>query len=230
VFDDSVADLSYMRLVIPRRPAGDGEAAVFRSPRLRARAAVEPIMAVSYADSVVERLHGPRRVRLPCTSQGVQRMPRSAVGVSVLLLVSLATACSAPPAAHVASKRVEAPKPAQTVAEANSTGLPAWACTLEGYEAFFEVFVRQADQRAARTLPGAAIDKLDIAMRDNSWVLASKPDTLLDIDERRDGDRFTVSAKPVERDENDEVVKVLGPARTYAFRHVDGCWKFASSE
>jgi len=157
-------------------------------------------------------------------------MPRSAVGVSVLLLVSLVTACSAPPPSPAAAKRVEAPKPAQTVAEANSTRLPAHACLLEGYEAFFEAFVREANQRAARTLPGAAIDKLDSARRDNSWVLASKPDTLLDIDEHRDGDRFTASAVPVERDENDEVVKVLGPARTYAFRHTGGCWKFASAE
>lgn len=64
-------------------------------------------------------------------------------------------------------------------------------------------------------------------MRDYSWVLASNPDTLLDIDEHRSGDELAVSAKPVERNEDDEVVKVVGATRTYTFRYSGGCWKFA---
>ncbi|WP_208108648.1 hypothetical protein [Cognatilysobacter terrigena] len=147
----------------------------------------------------------------------------------------LLTACSASPQGSVApatqtpsrAPAVPAPAPAARPAPV-AVHLPSQACAREGYEAFFEAFVREPGHRAALALPGAPVADLDIAMRDYSWVLASKPDTLLDIDEHRSGDEFSVSAKPVERNEDDEVVKVLGPTRTYTFRYVNGCWKFAS--
>lgn len=144
-----------------------------------------------------------------------------------ILLLPLA-ACSAPPRdaattpASPAPRSVEAP-----AARPPSPNLPPEACSREGYEAFVEAFVRSPASRPSLSLPGAPVGKLDIAMRDYSWVLASNPDTLLDIDEHRSGDELAVSAKPVERNEDDEVVKVVGPTRTYTFRYSGGCWKFA---
>lgn len=143
-----------------------------------------------------------------------------------LLLVG---ACSATPQQPTASKaRASMPPTNARRPESPPVALPPEACSREGYEAFVEAFVRQPKARPSLALPGAPVGKFDIAMRDYSWVLGSHPDTLVDVDEHRSGDDVSVSARPVERNEDDEVIKVLGPTRVYTFRYVDGCWKFAT--
>lgn len=159
-------------------------------------------------------------------------MPSRVVLLSILLLAG----CSAPPN-DTGSPAAPSPSPSSSSRTGGTSqpskvavALPPEACTREGYESFFEAFVRNPGQRASLSVDGAPLDRFDIAMRDESWVQASNPDALLDIDEARAGDAFRVIAKPVERNEDDEIVKVLGPARTYGFRYTDGCWKFATAE
>ncbi|GAB1596853.1 hypothetical protein PAGU2638_25320 [Lysobacter sp. PAGU 2638] len=104
---------------------------------------------------------------------------------------------------------------------------PPDSCTLDGYKSFFEAFVRTPTAREALTAIEAKNAAFDVDLRDYSWVQASQPDISLDIDETRSGSTFIVTARPVERDENDEVTRVLGPARTYRFVFSGSCWRFA---
>ena len=146
---------------------------------------------------------------------------------AVLLSV---TACSGRPDPPAPPRTPSvAPPTAATRAQPPSRSLPPEACSRDGYEAFVEAFVRNPGARPSLALAGAPVEKLDIAMRDYSWVLASQPDTLLDVHEQRSGDVVSVTAQPVERNDEDEVVKTLGPLRTYTFRYIDNCWKFTGS-
>lgn len=106
--------------------------------------------------------------------------------------------------------------------------MPPEACTRQGYKEFFEAFARSESDRAVLSMRDAPLARVDLAMLDYRWVLATNKDTLLDIAETAAGDTFSVRVRLVERDENDEISKVLGPTRTYGFRYVDECWKFAS--
>ena len=149
-----------------------------------------------------------------------------------ILLLALG-ACSASPPDSGATAGPASSPPAKAVAAAAqppAPSLPAEACSRDAYEDFVEAFVRNPESRPSHSLPGAPVARFEIAMRDYSWVLASNPDTLLEIDERRSGDEVVVSAKPVERNEDDDVVKVLGPTRTYTFRYASGCWTFVDAE
>lgn len=125
-----------------------------------------------------------------------------------------------PAAPHLAASRA-APLP---------RAIPARACTPEGYEDFFEFFVRNRADRPALALRGAPVAAFDVDLVDYSWVMQSSPDTALDIDEHRSGDHFVVRAQRVQRNDEDEVVRTVGSARTYGFVHRDGCWKFATIE
>lgn len=146
------------------------------------------------------------------------------------LPLALIVACSRPAPTGAESPSHAAPPVGPVARHAASVTLPPEACSRTGYEAFFEAFVRTPRERPGWALPGAPLADFDMAMRDYSWVLASNTETLLDIDEKRSGDAFTVRARPVKRDENDEVIKVLGPERTYRFEYAGECWKFASSQ
>jgi hypothetical protein len=114
-----------------------------------------------------------------------------------------------------------------TMYEALPPSFPPDACTLNGYKSFFEAFVRTPSARAPLTIAAARQAHFDVALRDYNWVLASNPDASLDIAETRAGATFSVRARPVERDEDDEVVKVLGPGHTYRFVFGRRCWLFA---
>ena len=151
----------------------------------------------------------------------------------VLMSLALLAGCSAPPSDTAgAAAPLPSSQPAISTAKpvAPAPALPPEACTRDGYESFFEAFVRSSAQRASLSVDGAPLDRFDVTMRDESWAQASNTEILLDIDEARSADSFRVIAKSVERDENDEVVKVLGPPRTYGFRYIDGCWKFATAD
>ena len=149
---------------------------------------------------------------------------RTALITASLLLVAACdrTASNTPgnpmrqavPAAHVADD----PLPPD---------FPPDSCTVDGYRAFFEAFVRTPSSRPALTSASARNARFDVALRDYDWVLASDPDTSLDIRETRTGSTFSVQARPVERDDDDEIVKVLGPGRTYRFVRDARCWSFA---
>jgi hypothetical protein len=141
----------------------------------------------------------------------------------VLLAACSRSSTNAVPAA-ASSPTVAA---AMQVDDALPPAFPPDACTLDGYRSFFEAFVRTPASRRALTLPAASAAPFDVALRDYSWVLASDPDTLLDIEETRSGPAFSVRVRPVERDENDEITKVLGPTRTYRFILGPRCWNFA---
>ncbi|MGY4515767.1 hypothetical protein [Lysobacter sp. HA18] len=148
---------------------------------------------------------------------------------TLVLPLILAAGCTSPTSSPQAVVPPKVVTPAQAPIPARP-GLPASACTRDGYEQFFEAFVREPERRAALALPGAPVSTFDVALRDYSWVLKSDENTSLDIDETRSGDTFEVKTQPVERDENDEVVKTLGAQRTYHFSYAGDCWKFASAD
>jgi hypothetical protein len=163
-----------------------------------------------------------RRVSPQCDGE---RSMKLQLGWAILLALG---ACSPRPEpsqvapASTVERRAEAPP-----TRPSSLKVTPEACLRDGYSAFFEAFVRNPELRTSLAFPGAPAAEIDIAMRDDSWVLASSPDTLVDVQERRAGDDLFVSVKPVERNGDDEVVRALGPTRTYTFRHEGGCWRFA---
>ncbi|GAB6194815.1 hypothetical protein [Lysobacter xanthus] len=160
----------------------------------------------------------------------------------VPIALVLVAGCSRPEAQAPAAAEANAPAPAVAASPSSvldapvaapaavRSALPAQACSLDGYEAFFEAFAQNQGVRASMTAPGVDARTFDIELRDNGWINRASPDVPLDIRQSRDGEAFVAEAVPVERGANDEVVKELGPGVRYRFEFAEGCWRYAGRD
>ncbi|MGO1003374.1 hypothetical protein [Lysobacter sp. CA196] len=179
--------------------------------------------------------------------------------VAAALVLALA-GCNAPdagkadpaaPAATATPAPAEPTQPATTPAPpAAAVQLPTEACvkTEDGFAAFFEQFVYEANVRSAYSAPQIEIRDLKdpgkllesqtpqqagpfkIALVDNQWSYdePGKQAGQLDrvkIDRTLSGDRMRVDFVKAEFSPDEEVVKTLGKPEAYVFEFKQGCWQ-----
>ena len=162
-----------------------------------------------------------------------------------------ANATPAPAESAPAQPAAAQPAPAEAAPPASAAvQLPAEACvkTEDGFAAFFEQFVYEANVRSAYSAPKIEIRDLKdpgkllesqtpqqagpfkIALVDNQWAYdePGKQAGQLDrvkIDRTLSGDRMRVDFVKAEFSPDEEVVKTLGKPEAYVFEFKQGCWQ-----
>lgn len=161
-----------------------------------------------------------------------------------------ATPAPAAPAAAQPMPAQPAPATSAPAPAAAAVQLPAEACVKseDGFAAFFEQFVYEANVRSAYTAPQIEIRDLKdpgklletqtpqqagpfkIALIDSQWSYdePGKQAGELDrvkIDRTLSGERMRVDFVKAEFSPDDEVVKTLGKPEAYVFEFKQGCWQ-----